>query len=177
MRVTEFASKLGLNAFLEFRSEILTPEERIRDFCLENKCGNYSTNYMCPPYVGSVEEIRIRLKKYERGILLQYTKLLDVKGDRDGVIQTKLDFHNKVLQMEGCLRETGINRIWGMIGGNCELCHICGAKIGQPCSYQDKARTSLESLAIDVLSLMDKLGMDNKFHADRITWTGCILMP
>ena len=109
MRVVEFASHLGIQTCLEFRSEILVPEERIRAFCLENKCGNYGNNYMCPPYVGSLEEIRIRLKKFQRGVLLQYARSLDVRGDREGVRQTKVDFHNKILEVEESLRGTGIN--------------------------------------------------------------------
>ena len=176
MRVVEFASQLGIQTCLEFRSEILAPEERIRAFCLENKCGNYGNNYMCPPYVGSLEEIRIKLKKFQRGVLLQYAKSLYVRDNIEGVRQTKIDFHNKILQIEEFLRERGINQVWGMIGGSCGLCDICGAKIGEPCLYPDKARMSLEAIAIDVLGLLDKFGLDSKFHADKITWTGCILL-
>ena len=177
MRVEEFARQLGIETCLEFDLDVLVPEERIRAFCLENKCGNYGHNYMCPPYVGSVEEIRIKLKKFKRGVLLQYAKSLDIRGDREGVRQTKVDFHHKILQIEEFLRKEGINQVWGMIGGSCELCDVCKAKIGEPCPYPDKARTSLEAIAIDVLALLDKFGLDSKFHADKITWTGCVLLP
>jgi predicted metal-binding protein len=64
---------------------------------------------MCPPYVGSLEQIRIRLKKFQRGVLLQYARSLDVRGDREGVRQTKVDFNNKILGVEESLRGTGIN--------------------------------------------------------------------
>lgn len=177
MRVEEFARQLGIETCLEFGSDVLVPEERIRAFCLENKCGNYCRNYMCPPYTGSVEEIRMRLKKFKRGVLLQYAKSVDIRGDREGIIQTKVDFHNKILQIEEFLRERGINQVWGMIGGSCELCHVCKAGAGEPCPYPDKARTSLEAAAIDVLALLDKLGLDSGFCTDKITWTGCILLP
>jgi predicted metal-binding protein len=175
MRVAEFARQLGIDICVEFGSEIVAPEARIRAFCLENKCGNYGSNYMCPPYVGSLEEIRIRLKEFQRGVLLQYAKSLDVRGDREGVRQTKTDFHNKILLIEEFLRERGINQVWGMIGGSCGLCDMCRAKLGEPCPYPDKARTSLEAIAVDVVRLLDKFGLDSEFHADKITWTGCIL--
>jgi len=176
MRVEEFARQLGIETCLEFDLDVLVPEERIRAFCLENKCGNYGHNYMCPPYVGSVEEIRIKLKKFKRGVLLQYAKSLDIRGDREGVRQTKVDFHHKIIQIEEFLRKEGINQVWGMIGGSCELCDVCKAKMSEPCPYPDKARTSLEAIAIDVLALLDKFGLDSKFHADKITWTGCVLL-
>ncbi len=175
MKVTELARQLGIETCLEFDADILVPEERIRAFCLENKCGNYRKNYMCPPYVGSLEEISTRLRKFQRGWLLQYSKSLDVRGDREGVLQTKIDFHNKILQMEELLRDRGTDQVWGLIGGSCGLCNICQAKTGGPCRYPDRARTSLEAIAVDVLGLLDRFGLDSAFHSDKIIWAGCIL--
>jgi len=169
------AGQLGIETCLEFKAGLLVPEQRIRDFCVENKCGNYCNHFMCPPRVGSLEEIETRLEPFQRGILLQYSKLLDVRNDNEGLKQTKVDFHCKILRLEELLRSEGINNLWGMIGGTCELCEVCGARLDEPCPYPDKARTSMESIAIDVLGFLDKFGLDNKFCPDRITWTGCIL--
>lgn len=160
---------------MDFSPEILVPEQRIRELCWEDKCGNYGKHYMCPPYSGSLGEIKARLQKFPRGILLQYSKSLDVRNDKEGLKQSKLDFHNRILQLEEFLRNEGITELWGMIGGSCELCEVCKAKLGEPCPYSDKARTSLASIAIDVLALLNKFGLDNQFHRDKITWTGCIL--
>ena len=175
MSIGKFARQLGIETCLEFSPELLAPEQRIRDLCFENKCGNYGTHYMCPPYIGSLEEIEARLKKFQRGILLQYSKPLDVRNDNEGLRQSKIEFHNKILQLEELLRNEGVTEVWGMIGGSCELCNICRDKLGKPCPYPDKARISLTSIAIDVLAFLDKFGLDNKFHPDKITWTGCIL--
>lgn len=176
MRIAEFTKQLKIETCFVFSSKLVVPEEKIRALCLENKCGNYHNNYMCPPYIGSLEEIRIKLKKFQQGVLLQYVKYLDVRSDSEGVKQTKVDFHNKILQVEDFLREKGVEQVWGMIGGSCGLCDICKARIGEPCLYPDKARTSLEAIAVDVLGLLDKFGLDSKFHADKITWTGCVLL-
>ena len=175
MAFQELANDLGMETCMDFNPELLVPEERIRALCFENKCDNYGKNYTCPPYVGSLEEIRFKLRNYQHGLLLQYSKAIDVKGNKEGVIQTKKDFNKKVLQMEEALKERGINPTWGMIGGNCGLCDTCKARTDEPCPYPDKARLSLEAIAIDVLALLDKFGLDNNFHEGRITWTGCIL--
>lgn len=175
MTADNLARQLGIETCFEFSSEMMAPEERIRAFCLENKCGNYGNNYMCPPYVGSIEEIRIRLKKFQRGWLLRYSKSLDVRGDKEGVRQTRINFHQKILSIEEFLRKRGMNQLWGMIGGNCGLCDICTAKTGEPCLYPGEARMSLEAIAVDVIGLLDKFGLDSKFHKDKITWTGCVL--
>jgi predicted metal-binding protein len=175
MRIADFVRQLGIETCLEFGSEILIPEERIRAFCLENKCGNYGGNYMCPPYVGSLEEIRVKLQKFQHGVLLQYSKSLDVKGNKEDVRQTKVDFHNKILQIEEFLSGTRVDRAWGLIGGSCGLCDTCKATVSEPCLYPDKARTSLEAIGVDVLGLLDRFGLDSQFHIDKITWTGCII--
>ena len=166
---------MDIETCLEFDTGLLAPEQRIRDYCAENKCGNYNSNYMCPPYIGSVDGNKSWLAKFRRGILFQYVRTMDVRNDYAGVMQTKVDFHEKVLRMEEFYINKGITPIWGMIGGSCELCEVCEARIGKPCPYPDKARMSLESIAIDVVSLLDKVGLDSKFHHDKITWTGCVL--
>ena len=174
-KLSRSAQELGIETCLEFDAGLLVPEQRIRDLCFENRCGNYGNNYMCPPHIGSLEEIRGRLKKFQQGVLLQYSKALDVTSDIKGLRQTKVDFHNRVLQLEECLRNKGLRHVWGMIGGNCALCEICKAETGDPCPHPDKARTSLESLAINVVGLLEKFSLDCKFQPDRVTWTGCIL--
>ena len=175
MKVFALAGQLGIETCLEFNPCLLVPEQRIRALCFENRCGNYLNHYMCPPYAGSLEEISAWLGKFQRGILLQYSRHLDVRSDAEGLKQTKVDFHNKILRLEELLKSEGVECVWGMIGGSCELCEVCGAKLGEPCLYPDKARMSLESIAIDVLALLDRFGLDCSFYPDRIIWTGCIL--
>ena len=175
MSILQFARQLGIETCLQFSPELLAPEQRIRDLCLENKCGNYGKHYMCPPYIGSLKEIEARLQKFPRGILLQYSKPLDVRNDNEGLKQSKIEFHNKILQLEEFLKNEGVTDVWGMIGGSCELCNVCADKPGESCPYPDKARTSLTSIAIDVLAFLDKFGLDNRLHPDKIIWTGCIL--
>lgn len=169
------ARESGIETCVEFEADLLVPEERIREYCYENKCGNYRNNYMCPPHVGSIEEIRARLSAFRRGVLLQYSKPVDVRNDIVGVRQTKVDFHRKILRLEAVLKEEGVDGVWGMIGGSCALCEVCKAEFDEPCPFPDQARTSLESIAINVLALLDRFDLDNEFHPDRITWTGCIL--
>lgn len=170
-----FAEELGLASFQELDPAVLVPEEWIRDLCGEDKCGNYGKNYMCPPYAGSLEETRKKLARYKRGLLFQYCGQVDVKKDRKGVEETKVDFHKKVLQLEDFLNGRGVKDLWGMVGGSCSLCDECYAKVGKPCPYPEKARPSLESLAIAIIPLLETLGLDAEFHSDKITWTGCIL--
>ncbi|MFH1652382.1 MAG: DUF2284 domain-containing protein [Chloroflexota bacterium] len=169
------AHNLGISTCLEFDPVKLVPEECIRGFCRDNRCGSYGGNYTCPPYVGSLEGIKGKLGRFRRGILLQYSAALDVPNDTAGVIKTKVTFHEKILQMEEFLRGKGEEGVWGLIGGSCGLCEVCLMKSSLPCPYPEKARPSLEALGINVLALLRSFGLDSLFHPDRITWTGCLL--
>ncbi len=174
--IETLATQLGIEISVRFDPEILVPVNRIRTICQENKCGHYGENYMCPPHSGSIQEIKNRLKTYRRGWLLRYSKPLNVEQATVGVTQTRLDFHHKILKLEEYLRDQGADRVWGMIGGGCGLCDVCRVTRNEPCCNPDKARMSLEGIAVDVGDLLNKLGLDSGFHKDKITWTGCILV-
>jgi predicted metal-binding protein len=173
--ITRFAESLSIELCRELDPGLLVPEQRIRYLCHEDKCGKYGRHHMCPPRVGTLDEIRARLDRFRRGVLLQYSERLDVRNDREGVVRTKLDFHQRILKLEGMLEHKGVTPVWGFIGGSCDLCRPCSAVIGEPCPHFEKARMSLESVAVDVIALLDRFGLDSRFHPDRITWTGCIL--
>ena len=173
--ISKRAKALGIATCLEFDPEILVPEERVRALCVEDKCSNYGKHYMCPPHVGPLSDIRKKLNGFRHGVLLQHSEPLDVRNDGEGLVRTKLDFHRKVLQLEDMLNDNGVAPVWGMIGGSCELCQPCHAVTDEPCPLPDEARISLESIAVDVIALLDRFGLDSDFHPHSITWTGCIL--
>jgi predicted metal-binding protein len=175
MDVVEFANQLGIQNCLDFNPELLVPEERIRSFCQQNRCGNYGKSYTCPPLVPPLDDIKARFQKFHRGVLLQQTINLNVKRDWKGMKRSMVDFHSKILEVEEFLKGTGVREVWGITAGTCGLCEVCGAKSEKPCLHPNKARVSMEALGIDVIAMLARLGLDNRFHAGRITWTGCVL--
>lgn len=180
--VLAHAAHLGMESCVEFDPALLVPQQAIRDLCAQNKCGNFNKHYMCPPHVGSIEEIKDSLSPFRQGIVLQHSRPLDVQNDMEGLIRSKLDFHVMILQIEDHCRNLILHEggdadfVRGFIGGTCELCRPCRAASAEPCSYPDRARPSLEALAIDVIKLMKDHGLDCEFHPDRITWTGALLL-
>jgi predicted metal-binding protein len=170
-----YTASIGIKTCVSFTPTLLRPEERIRELCRVNRCGKYRKHYMCPPYVGSLDDIRRRLAPFRHGVLLQHQTPLDVKNDREGLRNSKIAFHQMVLETEAHLKTHGAKTVWGMIGGDCTLCRTCLARIDAPCPYPNRARTSLESIGVDVMSLLDSFSLDKGFHPDKITWTGCVL--
>lgn len=154
---------------------LLRPEERIRALCQEDKCGNWRKHHLCPPLLGDLQQAQTCLARYDGGVLLQWGRALDTRNDRAGVERSKVDFHRKVLAVEAGLARGGYPDAWGLIGGSCGLCTPCTAVAGEPCPLPRQARPSIEALGVDLLTLLERLGLDAAFHADRITWSGCVL--
>ena len=158
-------------------SQLLIPEERIRGYCYQNICGSYNRHLTCPPYTGTIDEIAQNLKIFKTGILIQYAENLNVQEDPAGLRRTKLKLHQIVLDTEHYLKEKmNLENIWGMIGGNCDLCDECAGYRGDPCEHPNHARVSMEALAIDVIGLLKQLQLDCEFHNDKIIWTGIVLI-
>jgi predicted metal-binding protein len=174
-KVRNTARELGIQVCMDIPISHVRPEHRIREFCHKNRCGNYGAHYMCPPHVGTVGELAQRIRRYSNAFLLQYAKSMDVVGDPLAVTRSKVEFHQRILQLEEVLKKSRITELWCLIGGDCALCEPCKAANAEPCQYPDRARTSLEAIGVDVMALLDELGLDSTFRADRITWTGCIL--
>ena len=175
-KTIEYIQGLGAAHCQFVDARLLVAEERIRDYCREDKCGRYNKHLTCPPNTGTVEETSERLKAFKSGILVQYTQDVDVKNDKEGLKRTKLRLHRVVLQTEQYLKEQmGFENIWGMIGGNCDLCDECAGYRDEACEYPDEARASMEAFAIDVVGLLKKLNLDTEFRDDRVTWTGIVL--
>jgi predicted metal-binding protein len=174
-KIIQQAEKINLNISIEFDPGLLLPEQKILAMCIENKCGNFENNHMCPPATGELEENTIRLSKYEYGIFFQYLNFFDVKNDTKALKRSKIDFHKKILQMESFIKDNQINELWSFIGGACVLCNPCEAVNNKPCKNQKKARTSLEAIGINVISILKKLDLDTNFYPDRVLLSGCIL--
>ena len=174
-KLIERAHELGIEICVGFESFLLKPDYKIRELCFQNKCGKFKNHYMCPPYVGSFDSIEEKLLEFRKGILLQYEKPLDVKNDSAGLTRSKLEFHEKILELERYADTIDIPRSLGFIGGRCELCQVCKAKTKEPCPYPTKARMSLESISIDVMALLKRFNLEGEFRPDRIKWTGCLL--
>lgn len=175
--VLEYVKGLGATNCRFVSTRVLVPEERIRDYCREDKCGRYNRHLTCPPNTGTVEEIIEKLKGFKTGVLIQYFDDVDVDNDEEGLRRTKLNLHRIILETEKYLQEElGFEKVWGMIGGNCDLCEECAGYRGERCEYPDKARTSMEALAIDVMGLLGQLNLDTGFYKDKVTWTGIVLL-
>lgn len=140
-----------------------------REYCVQNLCGNYNRNYGCPPYCGTPEEMRDKVLRYRRALVLQ--SQADVNDVYD-VSQTKAPkkAHTMMtLKLIRMLKQHGMTEKGvAIMAGPCNFCDVCQMVNGAPCPFEDSSFSCLSAYCIDVGHLATSCRMD-------MSWTGNIV--
>lgn len=127
-----------------------------RPLCEENLCGKYGVNYACPPDCGTVDEMKVRVQKWPRALVLQ--TLWDIDDPMDGELtKPAKGQHNKLTRQ--LIDRSGREGL--MIGSSgCNLCNPCAITDGLPCRFPDRMFSCMSAYCIFVKDLADKCGME-----------------
>ena len=172
---------LALGAFRAelVRVEDISTDASFRSLCASNPCGNYGKNYMCPPDIGSIEELMQELRTYETALVYQTVGILEDSydfermmeaGNRHNVLAQKL----RILAQERAGQEGGI-QLLHLGAGGCRVCVACGKRSGEPCRFPEKAIGSLEAYGVNVSLLAQTAGMRYINGQNTVTYFGAIL--
>ncbi|WP_053955513.1 DUF2284 domain-containing protein [Inediibacterium massiliense] len=161
----------------EIEIDDLIIHKKVRDACIRNKCGQYGKNFMCPPYVGEIEDFQKRLKEYEKGFLITIQDHIKQPSIMENFYVSAIKLHHILLDIEKEAKKIGYEKAYALIGGNCKLCKVCNAKLGKDiCNDPKRARPSLEAVGIDVIDTCKKVGISIEFKKNEVTWVGLILI-
>lgn len=127
-----------------------------RSLCEENLCGKYGVNYACPPDCGSVEEMRRRVLRWRRALVMQ--TMWDIEDPLDeALIKPAKTRHNQLTRtLIDMAAAPGL-----MIGASgCNLCSPCAITEGAPCRFPDKRFSCMSAYCIFVQDLARRCGME-----------------
>ena len=127
-----------------------------RPLCEENLCGKYGVNYACPPDCGTVEEMRERVLKWPRALVLQTMWDIDDPLD-DAQTKPAKGEHNKMTRkLIDALARPGL-----MVGaGGCSLCNPCAITTGEPCRFPDQRYSCMSAYCVFVQEMAESCGME-----------------
>jgi predicted metal-binding protein len=151
-----------------------SPEFRL--LCEQNKCGHYDTNWMCPPLVGSYDDLKTRAGRYRQCLVFQTVH--NVAHSLDWVGMRKaFGVHDEVLRriVSHFKNTLGITDLMYLGAGPCTYCTPCAAMDKEECRFPDKAVASLESYGIDVGDLVKTCGIPYHHGKNTVSYVGCIL--
>lgn len=151
----------------------LTPEElefsdRIRWIC-EHECPMYNKSWACPPAVGTVTYCKAKCRMYENALLIStITEVSDI-ADIAETLATRPGHEAVTEQVKEILQELGA-KPYVLSTESCAICERCSWLDGKPCRYPERMNPCVESHGINILPLIDELGLTFQYGENVVTW-------
>ena len=150
---------------------ILHPE--VRDMCASGKCHMYGTNWKCPPYCGTIEELDPVVHRYSDGIIVQSTGELEDEFDGEVMMETQEIHKQRFFKLVRKLREIEKD-ILPLSAGTCTVCKTCTCP-DEPCRNPDIAMSSMEAFGMNVSEVCMQSDIPYYYGKLTITYSSCIL--
>ncbi|MBN2060302.1 MAG: DUF2284 domain-containing protein [Deltaproteobacteria bacterium] len=168
--------KYCFNEQQEFDVALITIDQGIRDLCEENACGQYGTNYMCPPAIKGIEEWKKDIYSYRKGLMV--TKAYPTNGPFDikTWLEAMADFQKRMIRLKrDILKKDSEQRLLLLGAGACRLCKVCACIKHKACLFPGDAFPSLEACGIDVMALSKRVGVKYNNGKNTVTYIGAVL--
>ncbi|MBQ8345649.1 MAG: DUF4445 domain-containing protein [Clostridia bacterium] len=174
-RLTEDAFRLGAYRAEVISVEEILPDRSFRDACASNACGLYGRCYMCPPYVGEIDDLMAELGRYEYALVYQTVTQLEDSYDFEGMVEAKRQLHPLAQGLRTTAQELNLQGALHLGPGGCGLCETCSQASGEPCRFPDLAMSSPEAYGINVSQLAKTAHMKYINGQDTVTYFGMVL--
>lgn len=171
--IETIAQKVGFFEYGYVEIEKLQFYPEVRKICEGNSCRNYGASWACPPAVGTLDECRERVNRYDKMLLFSQVYTLEDSFDLEGMAAGLRDFkdltdrfHQKIgdslsdfllLSNEGC--------------GRCAQCTYPE----EPCRFPELLHHSLEGYGFHVGELARAAGIRYNNGSNRVTFFGALL--
>ena len=142
--------------------------DRIRWIC-QHECPMYGKSWACPPGVGSVPECEGKCRRYSSCLMIStITEVSDIANIEE-TLATRSEHEAVTNQVRDLFREHGIEP-YVLSTEACAECDRCAYLDGQPCRFPDRMHPCVESHGINILSVLDELGLSFQYGENVVTW-------
>ena len=156
-RLNEAAEFHGIEDLRPFSTEKIVVAEWVQLKCRYG-CTRYNRSWCCPPATPTPEKIRQILSEYSVALLLQSTHYLPHYYNDDSRKRTSLVRCWKgTVSLERMLFLEGYHKAFSLVGESCSLRRKC--EYPENCRFPQEKRPSLESVSIDVIGTLRRLGI------------------
>jgi len=161
-------AELPLYWYHFFSPEELEFSARIRWIC-ENECPMYGKSWACPPGVGEVSQCVARCKGYENCLMVStLTEVSDIANIPEA-LNTRNDHEAITNTVRELLRQQGVEP-YILSTEACAVCERCAILDGQPCRLPERMHPCVESHGINLLPLLESLGIPFQYGENVVTW-------
>ena len=147
-----------------------------RMLCEQNSCGSYNRNWMCPPAVGPISDLKERALGFKQGLLFQTVHQLEDSFDWEGMEEGKVN-HEKIFRkiLEYMQNNYPFTEVLPLSAGPCLYCAKCAYLERKKCHFPDKAVWSVEANGIDVMALVKDSGIPYNNGKNTVSYVALIL--
>ena len=124
--------------------------------------------------MGTVAECQARCAVYHNCLLISSIAEVNDIADIDETLATRPADEELTEQAAALLREQGENP-YILSTQACAICQRCAILDNQPCRFPEKMHPCVESHGINVVPILEKLGLDFQFGANIVTWISLLL--
>lgn len=172
-RLLQQMNELPLYFYHFFSPEELEFSERIRWIC-ENECPMYGKSWACPPAVGTVEQCKARCMKYENCLMISTIVEVNDIANIEETLKTRGDHEAITNQVRDFMREQDIDP-YVLSSEACAVCEQCAYKEGKKCRLPDRMHPCIESHGINILPMIEELGLMFQYGENVVTWFSLLL--
>ena len=166
-------SELPLYIYHFFDPKTLEFTDRVRWIC-QHECPMYGESWACPPAVGSVSHCKARCLGYENALVIAtITEVADIANIEE-TLATRPDHETITNQIRDLFRNQGIDP-YVLSTESCAECGRCAWLAGQPCRHPDRLHPCVESHGINLLPLIEELGLCFQYGENVVTWFSLLL--
>ena len=175
--LTRQAKELGAAASAHADTSDIQFVTDFRKACEMNTCGYYRKNWMCPPAVGSAEDLKAKILELPGGVVVQTVYQLEDSFDFQGMEKAG-DRHEKIFRNMLDYIQSNVNykTLLPLNAGACKFCKECTYSGGEPCRFPDKAVASLEACCIDVNALLTKCDIPYNNGPNTVSFVSLFLL-
>ena len=167
-RLEEQLSQLPLYTYHFISPEDLDFSDRIRWIC-QHECPMYGKTWACPPGVGEVADCEKKCRSYVNCLMISTITEVNDISDINETLATRPEHEKLTNQVRDLMREQGVNP-YILSTEACAVCERCAYLDGLPCRLPGKMHPCVESHGINILGLLDELGLSFQYGENVVTW-------
>ena len=147
--------------------------DRVRWIC-EHECSMYGKSWACPPGVGSVESCKAKCLSYNCCLVVStITEVADI-SDLQATLATRTDHETLTDHVGQLMRQQGVEP-YILSTEACAICEKCAIMEGKPCRFPEKMHPCVESQGINVIPVLENMGMPFLYGENVVTWVSLLL--
>lgn len=149
--------------------------DSFRTVCEKNQCGNYGKCWVCPPYIGPIEQLIADVRCYPKALWYQSITPIEDSYDIEGMFRAGNAHAQLSQRIQYSIQPVLSSGFLHLSCGGCHLCPTCAKVTDELCRFPDKALSSLEGYGIDVYNTTKSTTLKYINGQNTVTYFGMVL--